>query len=156
MRKATPRVSRLRPTKEVSVMAWIEDAANRVLLVRQAAGLKLWTLPGGKVKKGESLVRALKREVREETGLRIDIGSLLGVLDRRDKDAITLLFAAVPSLRSRKVKQKQNEIKKMSFQTSLPSKASPSAKYFWSAKRGPIKKPSKIRAATHHFPTAVR
>jgi ADP-ribose pyrophosphatase YjhB (NUDIX family) len=155
MRKATPRVSRLRPTKEVSVMAWIEDAANRVLLVRQAAGLKLWTLPGGKVKKGESLVRALKREVREETGLRIDVGSLLGVLDRRDKDAITLLFAAVPSLRSRKVKQKQNEIKKMSFQTSLPSKASPSAKYFWSAKRGPIKKPSKIRAATHQFPIAV-
>jgi ADP-ribose pyrophosphatase YjhB (NUDIX family) len=155
MRKATPRVSRLRPNKEVSVMAWIEDAANRVLLVRQAAGLKLWTLPGGKVKKGESLVRALKREVREETGLRIDVGSLLGVLDRRDKDAITLLFAAVPSLRSRKVKQKQSEIKKVSFQTSLPSKASPSAKYFWSAKRGPIKKPSKIRAATHQFPTAV-
>jgi ADP-ribose pyrophosphatase YjhB (NUDIX family) len=25
-------------------------------LVRQAAGLKLWTLPGGKVKRGESLV----------------------------------------------------------------------------------------------------
>jgi ADP-ribose pyrophosphatase YjhB (NUDIX family) len=153
MRKATPRVSRLRPTKEVSVMAWIEDAANRVLLVRQAAGLKLWTLPGGKVKKGESLVRALKREAREETGLRIDVGSLLGALDRRDKDAITLLFAAVPSPRSRKLKQKQNEIKKVSFQTSLPSKTSPSVKYFWSARRGPIKKAPKIRASTHQFPT---
>jgi 8-oxo-dGTP pyrophosphatase MutT (NUDIX family) len=52
-------------------MAWIEDLANGVLLVRQAAGLKLWTLPGGKVKRDESLVRALKREVREETGLRV-------------------------------------------------------------------------------------
>src|SRR5215469_15402179 len=152
MRKATPRVSRLRPTKEVSVMAWIEDAANGVLLVRQTAGLKLWTLPGGKVKRGESLVRALKREVREETGLKVEVGSLLGVLDRRDKDAITLLFAAVPSPRSRKVKQKQNEIKKANFQMSLPNKASPSAKYFWTARRGPIKKPSKIRASTHQFP----
>ena len=81
-------------------MAWIEDAASAVLLVRQAAGLKLWTLPGGKVKKGESLVGAIKREVREETGLRIEVGSLLGVLDRRDKGAITLLFAAVPGKRS--------------------------------------------------------
>ena len=155
MRKAKPRVSRLRPTKEVSVMGWIEDPENRVLLVRQAAGLKLWTLPGGKVKKGESLVRALKREIREETGLRIEVGSLLGVLDRRDKDAITLLFAAVTRPRSRKVKQKQNEIKNVVFQASLPNKASPSAKYFWSARKGPVKKAPKIRAVTHQFPTTA-
>jgi len=29
-------------------MAWIEDAEQRVLLVRQALGLRLWTLPGQK------------------------------------------------------------------------------------------------------------
>jgi 8-oxo-dGTP diphosphatase len=72
-------------------MAWIEDAQQKVLLVRQAVGLRLWTLPGGKVKLGESLVKALRRELYEETGLH----ALLGVLDRRDKDAITLLFVAV-------------------------------------------------------------
>jgi ADP-ribose pyrophosphatase YjhB (NUDIX family) len=71
-------------------MAWIEDAEQRVLLVRQALGLRLWTLPGGKVKRGESLVKALRRELYEETGLRAQIGSLLGVLDRRDKDAIII------------------------------------------------------------------
>ena len=54
-------------------MAWIEDSDQNILLVRQAAGLKLWTLPGGKVKRGESLVKALKREVHEETGLRVQI-----------------------------------------------------------------------------------
>ena len=77
-------------------MAWIEDADRSVLLVHQAGGLKLWTLPGGKVKRGESLVKALKREVHEETGQRVQIGSLLGVLDRQDKNTITLLFAALP------------------------------------------------------------
>ena len=136
-------------------MAWIEDESNGVLLVRQAAGLKLWTLPGGKVKKGESLIRALKREVREETGLKVQVGFLLGVLDRRDKDAITLLFAAIPENKSNKVKLRQKEIKKATFQNSLPKKASPSAKYFWSARRGSIKKPSKIRASTHQLPTAA-
>jgi ADP-ribose pyrophosphatase YjhB (NUDIX family) len=95
MRKAPNKTPWVRPTKEVLVMAWIEDSDRNVLLVRQAAGLKLWTLPAGKVKRGESFVKALKREAYEETGLRVLIGSLLGVPDRRDKDAITLLFAAV-------------------------------------------------------------
>ena len=140
MLKAPTKARRPRPTKEVSVMAWIEDPANGVLLVRQAAGFKFWTLPGGKVRSGESLVKALRREVREETGLRVQVGGLLGVLDRRDKDAIALLFAAIPVNGLNKLKQKQNEIKKVTFQTSLPNKASPSAKYFWSARRGPVKK----------------
>jgi len=152
MPKAPRKITRLRPTKEVSVMAWIEDPINGILLVRQATGLKLWTLPGGKVKRGESLVKALKREVQEETGLRVQIGSLLGVLDRRDKDSITLLFAAVPYKTSNKAKLHQKEIKKATFQMSLPKKSSPSAKYFWLARKGPVKKTPKIPAATYQFP----
>ena len=71
-------------------------------------------------------MKALKREVHEETGLRVQIGSLLGALDRRDKDAITLLFAAIPNHSSVRAKQKQKEIKDAGFQKSLPEKASPS------------------------------
>ena len=133
-------------------MAWIEDSDRNILLVRQTAGLKLWTLPGGKVKRGESLVKALKREVYEETALRVQIGSLFGVLDRHDKDAITLLFAAFPNKGKIKVMRQQREIKKATFQTILPSKASPSAKYFWSARRSPVKKAPKVRASTHQLP----
>jgi 8-oxo-dGTP diphosphatase len=148
MRKSAPKTSPARPTKEVSVMAWIEDPNQNILLVRQSAGLKFWTLPGGKVKRGEALIKALKREVYEETGLHVQIGSLLGVLDRRDKDAITLLFAAVVTSGSLKVKRKQREIKEVSFQASLPEKASPSAKYFWSARRTSLREGLKVRVST--------
>ena len=106
------------------------------------------------MKRGESLVKALRRELYEETGLRAQIGSLLGVLDRRDKDAITLLFVAVPNKNSIKIKQNK-EIKSADFQASLPKKASPSAKYFWSARRGPVKKVRKVPASTHQFPPTV-
>jgi ADP-ribose pyrophosphatase YjhB (NUDIX family) len=58
------------PLLGVSVAIW---RRGRVLLVRRAnpplAGI--WSLPGGLVEVGESLVKAAKREVREETGLAV-------------------------------------------------------------------------------------
>src|ERR1700688_4049426 len=43
MPKLRPKIARLHPTKEVSVMAWVEDAEPRVLLVRQALR-ESWTV----------------------------------------------------------------------------------------------------------------
>src|ERR1700730_13262639 len=129
-------------TKEVSVMGWIEDPDQGVLLVRQATGPKHWTLPGGKVKRG----------VFEETGLQIQVGFLLGALDRHDKDAVTLLFAAVLNGGSSTPGKRQNEIAKAGYQLSLPRKASPSAKYFWSVRKGPVKIAPSIPASTHQLP----
>src|ERR1700693_5764196 len=73
---------RLRPCKEVSVMAWVQDSESRVLLVRQTAGQKCWTLPGGKVRPRESLEEALLREVFEETGLRAQGDGLIDIMAR--------------------------------------------------------------------------
>jgi 8-oxo-dGTP pyrophosphatase MutT (NUDIX family) len=74
--------ARFNPKKEVSVMAWIEDDKGSVLLVQQVVGQRLWTLPGGKVKRNEPLKRALKREVREETGLDINAIGYQQMYDR--------------------------------------------------------------------------
>lgn len=43
------------------------DGRVQVLLIRKRAGL--WTLPKGRVKRGEADEEALVRELREETGL---------------------------------------------------------------------------------------
>ena len=47
-----------------------------------------WEIPGGKVKKCEYFDNALKREYLEETGLEIDVDTLLNVV-RRDYTACT-------------------------------------------------------------------
>ena len=66
-----------RPQLAVSAVIFRE---GRVLLVRRARspGKGFYSLPGGRVEFGESLHTALHREVREETGLRIEIVSLAG------------------------------------------------------------------------------
>lgn len=41
-----------------------------------------WSVPGGRVERGESDAGAVVREVAEETGLRVRVGALLGVVER--------------------------------------------------------------------------
>jgi mutator protein MutT len=57
---------------------------NRVLLVKRAhPPLKAqWSIPGGVLEIGELVREAAVREAREETGLTVEPGELLGVYDR--------------------------------------------------------------------------
>jgi ADP-ribose pyrophosphatase YjhB (NUDIX family) len=71
----------------VGVGAVIVDR-GRVLLVRRAKPPLQgeWSLPGGAVEAGETLVAALQREVLEETGLVVDVGTVVEILDRIHTD----------------------------------------------------------------------
>ena len=67
----------------VGVGAVIVDG-DRVLLVRRANPPLQgeWSVPGGAVEIGETLEAAVAREVLEETGLRVEVGPIVEVLDR--------------------------------------------------------------------------
>ncbi len=66
------------------VGAVIRDDAGRLLLVKRGhePGKGLWSIPGGRVEAGESDAAALVREVREETGLVVAPGRLIGSVRR--------------------------------------------------------------------------
>jgi 8-oxo-dGTP diphosphatase len=72
------------PERPVVGVGAVIVADGRVVLVKRAhEPLKgEWSLPGGSVEVGETLADAVAREVLEETGLRVRVGSLIEVLDR--------------------------------------------------------------------------
>ncbi|HYL56840.1 MAG TPA: NUDIX domain-containing protein [Gemmatimonadales bacterium] len=69
----------------VGVGALIVDDQGRLFLARRGPQAKnergLWEFPGGAVERGERLADALRREIREEYGIEIEVGELLDVVD---------------------------------------------------------------------------
>jgi ADP-ribose pyrophosphatase YjhB (NUDIX family) len=61
---------------------------GRVLLIKRRfeplAGR--WSLPGGALELGETLAEGLAREMKEETGLDVDVGPVIDVFDRITRD----------------------------------------------------------------------
>lgn len=57
---------------------------GELVLVRRdrEPALGQWSLPGGRVEWGESLVEACAREVREECGIDIEVEGLAGIAER--------------------------------------------------------------------------
>ena len=71
-----------RPVVGIGAVAFVED--GRVVLVKRRfeplAGR--WSLPGGGLEVGETLEAGVAREMREETGLDVDVGAQVETFDR--------------------------------------------------------------------------
>jgi 8-oxo-dGTP diphosphatase len=66
------------------VGAVIKDSGGRLLLIKRGhePGLGLWSVPGGRIEPGETDQEAVVRETREETGLIVTPGPLIGSVRR--------------------------------------------------------------------------
>jgi 8-oxo-dGTP diphosphatase len=68
--------------------AVIQEGDRFLVLQQRLPNRTYWDLPGGRLEYGEEPMEALHREVKEETGLNIEIGKPLGVFwFFRDDDA---------------------------------------------------------------------
>jgi 8-oxo-dGTP diphosphatase len=79
-RAAAPATDAGSATRIPCVGAVIRDEAGRLLMTLRGhdPGRGLWSIPGGRIEPGESAEAAVVREVREETGLDVRCGPLLG------------------------------------------------------------------------------
>lgn len=87
------------PRPEVAVGA-VVTAGGALLLVRrgQEPEAGRWSLPGGRVERGEALASAVEREVLEETGVVVRCGAFVGWVERIAADhhfVILDFFASV-------------------------------------------------------------
>lgn len=66
---------------------------DKILLIRRGTGSSqgIWSVPGGLVELGEKVQDAAKREIKEETGLDVEIGDLIdiaNIIQRDDEDKV--------------------------------------------------------------------
>ncbi|MDD3754030.1 MAG: NUDIX hydrolase [Methanobacterium sp.] len=84
----------------LTVDAVITDENGKIILIRRknTPFQGSWALPGGFVEYGETVERAVLREVKEETGILIEIMGLVGVYSDPGRDprghTITVCFLA--------------------------------------------------------------
>ena len=66
------------------VGAVVTDEQGRLLMIKRGhePGAGLWSIPGGRIEPGETDAEALVREMFEETGLAVEVGRLIGRVQR--------------------------------------------------------------------------
>lgn len=82
----------MKPTHLVSVAALVTNDLGEILLVNSP--WRGWEYPGGLIEPGETFQEALKREVREEAGVEIEITGFVGICKNVGKDIVNIDFTA--------------------------------------------------------------
>ncbi len=77
------------PERPVGGVGGVVIREGRALLIRRGHEpyQGAWSIPGGKLELGETIPEAVRRELKEETGLDVEVGDLIEALERIERDA---------------------------------------------------------------------
>lgn len=81
----------MKPQFTIGTFGIIFDANKRVLLCHRR-DYDLWNLPGGTLESEEAPWDGAKREIKEETGLDVEIEKLAGVYSKQGKNEVVFSF----------------------------------------------------------------
>ena len=79
-------------THFVSVAALVTNDLGQILLVKSP--WRGWEYPGGLIEPGETFQEALHREVREDSGVEIEITGFVGICKNIERDIVNIDFTA--------------------------------------------------------------
>ncbi len=73
------------PVPSIGIGGLVFNNKREVLLIcrNKEPALGQWSIPGGCLEPGESLVDACRREIREETGMDVKVKNIVAVVERR-------------------------------------------------------------------------
>lgn len=77
---------------KVSVAALVTNDEGKILLVNSP--WRGWEYPGGLIEPGETFQQALHREIREESGIEVEITGFVGICKNVEKDIVNIDFTA--------------------------------------------------------------
>jgi ADP-ribose pyrophosphatase YjhB (NUDIX family) len=88
---------------------------DRVLLVKLTYGHKGWILPGGYVKSTETIGKAVKREVHEETGLEVEPRQVVAARSKADQGRCDIYVALLVKVLGGELKPDRKEISDLKY-----------------------------------------
>jgi 8-oxo-dGTP diphosphatase len=80
----------MNPTHLVSVAGLVTNDEGKILLVNSP--WRGWEYPGGLIEPGETFHDALRREIREEAGVEVEVLSFVGICKNVEKNIVNIDF----------------------------------------------------------------
>lgn len=103
------------------VDVWIINCENKILIQKRAAEKRfepnVWAMTGGCVIKGESILNALKREVLEELGIKLDIAKAIKIKRYRTENIWLDVYVVKQDVNLNEVVIQKEEVSEVKFAT---------------------------------------
>lgn len=113
-------------THFVSAAGLVVNEKKEILLINNPK--RGWEYPGGMVEPGESLQEALKREIREETGVEVEIIGFVGICKNVQRDIVNIDFICKYTEGELKTSEESIEVEWVTIQEALSRVMNPLTK----------------------------